>query len=92
MRFLFDGILQPTLTCSPTSRTSSVVRFPTSTLTKSAGSLSRMSMLRRPYSRSFLPIELERPEKKAIVVDESAAPLVVRRATRAATVELESAP
>jgi hypothetical protein len=49
-------------------------------------------MLRRPYSRSFLPIELESPEKKAIVVDESAAPLVVRRATRAATVVLESAP
>jgi hypothetical protein len=31
--------------------------------------LSRMSICRSPYSRSFLPIELERPEKKAMVVD-----------------------
>jgi hypothetical protein len=28
-----------------------------------------MSICRSPYRRSFLPIELERPEKNAMVVD-----------------------
>jgi hypothetical protein len=37
-----------------------------------------MSIWRRPYKRSFLPIELERPEKNAMVVEKLAVPVVVR--------------
>src|SRR5690242_3187455 len=84
----FGLFLVRTLTCSPTSLTSSVVRLPTSTLTNSAGSLSRMSICRSPYSRSFLPIELDTAEKKAMtaasVVDALMGRLQAGRAPTAA--------
>lgn len=57
-----------TLTRSPTSLTSSVVFLPTSTLTNSAGSLSRISICRRPNSKSFLPIEEDTAEKNAMLI------------------------
>jgi hypothetical protein len=52
-----------------------------------------MSMWRRPYKRSLLPIELERPEKKAMVVEKLAVPVAARRwAGRATTAGLRAAP
>lgn len=56
------------LTCNPTSVMRKVVSLPTSTLTKSAGSLSSMSIWRRPKSRSLFPIEEEKPRRKAMVL------------------------